>query len=98
MRERERVGVGVREGVGDCYYKKNNENITNRMAKFQLGEVRVMGIPQFPAKITPKKNLSPLYSNNHYVDYQYFFEFYNSYVLDFARFEDHTFAFFKGKS
>ena len=45
----------------------------------------------------PTKYLSPLYSNNHYVDYQYFFEFYNSYVLDLARFEDHTFAFFKGK-
>ena len=27
----------------------------------------------------------------------YFFEFYNSYVLDLPRFEDHTFAFFKGK-
>ena len=40
--------------------------------------------------------MSPLYSNNHDGDYQYFFEFYNSYVLDLARFEDHTFAFFKG--
>ena len=69
--------------------RKNKENITNRMAKFQLREVRVVGIQ--------KKNLSPLYSNNHDVDYQYFFEFYNSYVLDLARFEDHTFAFFKGK-
>ena len=27
----------------------------------------------------------------------YLFEFYNSYVLDLARFEDHTVAFFKGK-
>ena len=68
--------------------RKNKENITNRMAKFQLREVRVVGIQ--------KKNLSPLYSNNHDVDYQYFFEFYNSYVLVLARFEDHTFAFFKG--
>ena len=68
--------------------RKNKENITNRMAKFQLREVRVVGIQ--------KKNLSPLYSNNHDVDYQYFFEFYNSYVLVLAQFEDHTFAFFKG--
>ena len=67
------------------------------MAKFQLREVRVVWISQFSSKITPKKNLCPLYSNNHDVDYQYFFEFYNSYVLDLARFEDHTFAFFKGK-
>ena len=52
-----------------------------------------MGIPQFPSKIT-QKNSSPLYSNND----QYFFEFYNSYVLDLAWFEDYTFAFFKGKS
>ena len=69
--------------------RKNKENITNRMAKFQLREVRVVGIQ--------KKNLSPLYSNNHDVDYQYFFEFYNSYVLNLARFEDHTFEFFKGE-
>ena len=69
--------------------RKNKENITNRMAKFQLREVRVVGIQ--------KKKLSPLYSNNHDVDYQYLFEFYHSYVLDLARFEDHTFAFFKGK-
>ena len=68
--------------------RKNKENITNRMAKFQLREVRVVGIQ--------KKNLSPLYSNNHDVDYQYLFEFYHSYVLDLARFEDRTFAFFKG--
>ena len=68
--------------------RKNKENITNRMAKFQLREVRVVGIQ--------KKKLSPLYSNNHDVDYQYLFEFYHSYVLDLARFEDHTFAFFKG--
>ena len=27
----------------------------------------------------------------------YFFEFYNSGVLDLARFEDHTFAYFSGK-
>ena len=73
------------------------ENVTNRMAKFQLPEVRVVGIPQFSSKITPPKNLSLLYSNNHDVDYQYFFEFYNSYVLDLAWFEDHTFAFFTGK-
>ena len=77
--------------------RKNKENINNEMAKFQLREVQVVGIPQFSSKITLLKNLSPLYSNNHYVDYQYFFEFYNSYVLDLARFEDHTFAFFKGK-
>ena len=69
--------------------RKNKEHITNRMAKFQLREVRVVGIQ--------KKNLSPLYSNSHDVDHHYFFEFYNSYVLDLARFEDHTLAFFKGK-
>ena len=28
---------------------------------------------------------------------EYFFEFYNSCVLDLARFKDHTFAFFKEK-
>ena len=64
------------------------------MAKFQLPEVRVAGIPKFSSKITPKK-ICLFYSNNHDVDYQYFFEFYNSYVLDLARFEDHTFASFK---
>ena len=47
------------------------------MAKFQLLEVRVVGIPQLSSKITPK-NICLLYSNNHYVDYQYFFELYNS--------------------
>ena len=51
----------------------------------------------FHPKLLKKKNLFSLYSNNHDVDYHYFFEFYNSYVLDLARFEDHTFAFFKGK-
>ena len=35
--------------------RKNKENITNRMAKFQLREVRVVWIPQFSSKITPKK-------------------------------------------
>ena len=67
------------------------------MAKFQLREVRVVGNSTTFIQNYSQKNLSPLYSNNHDVDYQYFFEFYNSYVLDLARFEDHTFAFFKGK-
>ena len=49
-------------------------------------------LPLFPLCI----NISGI---NHDVDYQneYFFEFYNSYVLDWARFEDHTFAFLKEK-
>ena len=42
----------------------------------------------FRPKFLPPQNC-PLYT-------LYFFEFYNSYVLDLARFEDHTFAFFKG--
>ena len=44
---------------------------------------------RFSSKISPPQNCL-LYT-------LYFFEFYNSYVLDLARFEDHTFAFFKGK-
>ena len=47
--------MGVRVRVRDCYYKKNRENITNRIAKFQWREVRVVGIPQFSSKITPTK-------------------------------------------
>ena len=43
-------GGGGGEGGGevrvrDCYDKKKQGNITNRMAKFQLREVRVVGIP-----------------------------------------------------
>ena len=48
------MGVGVR----DCSFKKkkkNKENITNRMARFQLPEVQVVRILQFSSKITPKK-------------------------------------------
>ena len=81
--------MGGEVRVRNCYYEKKKKSITNRVAKFQLREVQGVGIQ--------KKKMSPLYSNNHDGDYQYFFEFYNSYVLDLARFEDHTFAFFKGK-
>ena len=39
----------------------------------------------------------PPHPQNCFLHTLYFFEFYNSYVLDLARFEDHTFAFSKGK-
>ena len=57
---RVRVRVGLRVGVRYCYHykKKNKENITDRMAIFQLREVQVVGIPQFSSKITPKKFVS----------------------------------------
>ena len=43
VRVTQRVRVGVRVRVRDCYNKKKNkENITNRMAKFHLREVRVV--------------------------------------------------------
>ena len=48
LRKRIRVGVGVGGEVrleGLVLSEKNKENITNRMAKLQLREVRVVGIP-----------------------------------------------------
>ena len=51
VRMRFRVGVGVRVrvrvrlGWGIATERKNKENMTNRVAKFQLREVRIVGIP-----------------------------------------------------
>ena len=67
------------------------------MAKFQLREVQVVGIPQFSSKIT-LKNFCLLYTRTIIMLITNIsLNFTDSYVLDLTRFEDHTFAFFKGK-
>ena len=68
--------------------RKKKESITNRVAKVQLREVQGVGIQK-------KKCL--LYTRTIMMLITNISLNFNSYVLDLARFEDPTFAFFKGK-
>ena len=86
----------LQKSVNQCIEEQKQTNVTNRMAKFQLWEVWVEGIPQFSSKITPKK-LFPFILEQSLCWLQIFLWILKFDVLDLARFEDHTLAFFKGK-
>ena len=62
----------------DCYYKKKQGKYNLSNGKISTARSSSCVNSTIFIQNYSKKNLCPLYSNNHDVDYQHFFEFYNS--------------------